>query len=410
MTDVLIVGGGPAGTASALRLARAGLRVTLLERAHYPRHKPCAEYMSPGVVRELHRLGVGDAVEQAAGARLDGFTVYSSGPTFSGAFAGRAARPDAPDTSGRTRAAPCYGLGIPRSLLDEILARAAVDAGVELCEGVRVTDLIEDGGRVVGIRTLAQGRVAELRAPLVIGADGVRSVVARRLGALVARPEMARIALVAHLGGIEGLESRGEMHIGAGGYCGIAPLGGGIANVAMVLRPEHTARIKGRTPAFFQEYLRSLPCLAPRLMRAEVVRSVIAIGPLSFRARRLVTDGALLVGDAGGFYDPFTGQGVHRALVSAAIAARVVSAAFTTGDLSTARLAAYARRRRARFRANHAAEWLVQQFINRPALFARAARRLARDSTMADTLVGVTGDILPATHVLNPWFLGRLGV
>ena len=396
MTEVIVVGGGPAGSATALRLARAGVRVTLLERGRYPRHKPCAEYMSPGVVRELHRLGAGAAVERAARARLDGFRIVARGTCFEGRFAGAPAG-----------FAPRYGLGIPRAVLDEILARAAACAGVEVCEGARATDLLWDGDRVAGVRALVDGTPAILRAPLVIGADGLRSVVARRLDALERRPEMERIALVGHVGDIDGLGSYGEMHLGDGGYCGIAPLGDGIANVAMVLR-DAAARVRGRVEACFWEVVRSLPGLAGRLDRAALTRPVLATGPLSFRARRLSAEGVLLVGDAGGFYDPFTGQGVHRALVSASLAARVALAALAAGDLSAERLRAYDHRRRAAFRGSHAVEWLVQQFIWRPALFDRAARRLAADRRMADTLVGVTGDIVPPRRVLNPWFLGRL--
>jgi hypothetical protein len=99
---------------------------------------------------------------------------------------------------------------------------------------------------------------------------------------------------------------------------------------------------------------------------------------------------------------------VYRALVSASLAARIATEALAAGDLSGGRLGGYDRQRRQRFRANHAVEWLVQQFIRRRALFERAVARLAADQTMADTLIGVTGDIVPPARVLNPWFLGRL--
>lgn len=397
MSDVIVVGGGPAGTATALRLRRAGRSVTLLERARYPRHKPCAEYMSPGVVRELHALGVGPQVEAAAGARLDGFTVFARGEYFRGRFAGAPAGD-----------APRYGLGIARADLDRIIAEAAAGAGVELRQGVHVTDLLREGERVVGVRARAGGRVEEHRAPLVVGADGGRSVVGRRLGALAPRAGMERIALVAHLSGIAGLGDGGEMHIGRAGYCGVAPLGDGVANVAMVVRGTEAPRLRGRTEAYFWELLSALPGLTGRLSGATIVRPILAIGPLAYTARFLSADGVLLAGDAGGYYDPFTGQGVHRALVSARLAADVALPSLATGDLSRARLVAYDRRRRAAERGPHAVEWLVQQFIGRPGLFARAAHRLAARAAMADTLVGVTGDIVPARRVLSPWYLGRL--
>jgi flavin-dependent dehydrogenase len=199
------------------------------------------------------------------------------------------------------------------------------------------------------------------------------------------------------------------MHVGPRGYCGIAPLGGGVANVAMVMR-DAAPRLRGRTQAFFWEELRALPALAPRLDGATIVRPVMAVGQLSFRARRMSAEGALLAGDAGGFFDPFTGQGVYRALVSAGIAAQVAAGALEDGDTSAGRLAVYDRRRRAAFRGGHAVEWLVQQFLLRPALFDRAIRRLSANPEMADTLIGVTGDIVPAKRVLTPWFLARLAL
>lgn len=398
MPDVIVVGGGPAGAATALRLSRAGRSVTLLERARLPRHKACAEYMSPGVVRQLHRLGVGHEVERAAGARLDGFTLFAGERSFTGRFAGAPAD-----------GAPRYGLGIARATLDHSLVKAAAASGVDVNEGSRVTDLLWDGEHVAGVRVFQGGRSTELRGGLVIGADGIRSVVAHRLHAFEPRAGMRRIALVAHVGGIDGLTSLGEMHVGRDGYCGVAPLGNGVANVAMVLRNAES-RVAGRPQACFWEYLRTLPGLAPRLDRAEIVRPVLATGPLSFRSRVLCDDGVLLVGDAGGYFDPFTGQGVHRALASAAIAAGVSSKALASGDLSRNRLVEYERRRRTAFRANHVVEWLVQQFIGRPPLFNRAVRRLHADQRMADTLIGVTGDIVSPSRVLNPWFLARLGI
>lgn len=401
MTDVLIVGGGPAGSATAMLLARAGVDVMLVERARFPRHKPCAEYMSPGTVRLLHDLGAGPRVEAAAGARLHGFVMDAHGQS---AMQGRFGRADGWQT------APRYGLGISRAVMDAILLDLAREAGVEVREGVRVTDVMREGGRVVGVKARTAHGTAEWRAAVMVGADGVAGVTGRRLGVISPRPGMRRIALVAHLAGIAGLGDHGEMHVARAGYCGVAPLGDGVANVAMVLRPHDGIQIAGRAEAFFMETLAGFGDLGRRAAAARFTRAPLRTGPLSYTAREMTGNGWLLVGDAGGFFDPFTGQGVYKALSSARLAAPVIEAALRADDLSRHRLLPYERARRHEFRGALAVEWLIQRFLGRPALLGRAVRLLGERHAMADTLVGVTGDVLPARRVLSPLFLSRLAL
>lgn len=399
--DVIVVGAGPAGATLALLLARAGVSVLLLDRAAFPRHKPCAEYMSPGVVRLLHELGAGPPVEAAAGARLRGFVVDAHGRSMMCGIFGRAA-----GWSG----APEYGLGVSRAALDGVLVDLAREAGAEVRERVRVTDVVCTGSRVSGVRALSPDGPVELRAPLVVGADGVAGVVGRRLGMVALREDMRRFSLVAHMAGIGGLGEFGEMHVGEIGYCGLAPLGNGVANVAMVLRPRPDVHLGGRAQSFFIEMLGTFGDLGRRAAGARFVRAVLRTGPLSYDARALTGDGVALVGDAGGFYDPFTGQGVYKALRSAQLAAPVIAAALAAGDVSRSRLYPYERARREEFRGALAVEWLIQRFLGRPALLRRTVRLLGRRHAMADTLVGVTGDVLPARRVLSPAFLARLAV
>lgn len=400
MTDVIIVGAGPAGATLATRMARAGADVLLLDRAAFPREKPCGEYMSPGVLRILHDIGVGERVE-AMGQPLHGFIVEAHGrEMMRGAF-GRAAG---------WGGAPAHGLGIARSVLDAALVDLAGEAGARVRERVQVTDVMLRDGRVAGVRARTRAGAEELRAPLVVGADGIRGVVGRRLGMAAPYLRMRRIALTARLEGVSGLGDYGEMHVGRHGYCGVAPLANGAANVAMVLRPEQAAAIAGRAQAYFREALPGFGDLGRRTRAARVIRPVLSVGPLAHHARTLTGNGVLLVGDAGGYYDPFTGQGVYKALHSARLAAPVLLAALHAGDVSRDRLLPYERAYRAAFRGGHAVEWLIQQFLTRPALLRRAVRLLGERATMADTLVGVTGDVLPARRVLAPSFLLRLAV
>src|SRR5688500_10799010 len=134
--DAIVVGGGPAGSAAAALLAADGWRVLLLDRAHFPRRKPCAECVNPAGVAVLRRLGVLDRVMEAGPARLDGWRIASDGgASFLGRFHGGV-----------------HGIAIPRETLDDILLDHARACGVEVREGVKVSDLLrEDGGRVRGV-------------------------------------------------------------------------------------------------------------------------------------------------------------------------------------------------------------------------------------------------------------------
>jgi menaquinone-9 beta-reductase len=377
--DVVVVGGGPAGSAAATFLRQRGRDVLLVDEARFPRDKVCGESVSPGAHRLLSDLGVAPAVRALDPFPLRGMALTS---------------PDGTCFRGEYRDAVQPGFAVRRQALDKVLLDGARAAGAEVREGVRVTGLLSRDGVATGV-TCEDDRGAEtIRARLVVGADGRRSVVARRLGLLREHRSLRKFAVRGYWDGMEGLETRGEMHVGGGGYCGIAPLSSARANVTFVLDRREMAAAGGDLEGFYRQALRRWPRVQERLSRATFLGPPTAIGPLALEASRVSAPGALLVGDSAGFYDPFTGEGVTLALRSAEMAAEVADRALRSSNGFD--LSAYDRARdaatRDKFRVNRA----LQRVVAWPALSNAMARRLSRRPDLADRLVGIAGDFVPA--------------
>jgi flavin-dependent dehydrogenase len=154
--------------------------------------------------------------------------------------------------------------------------------------------------------------------------------------------------------------------------------------------------------------LRRVPAVAEKLSGAERVGGIRGVGPLARRVRRVTGDGFLLVGDAAGFLDPFTGDGIFDALRGAQLAAPIASAALRSGSVSAGDLDPYRAERRRVFLARQQVRNLVQGFIHVPVLMDYATARLDRREDLGQTLTGVLGNFRPARHALSPLFLARL--
>jgi 2-polyprenyl-6-methoxyphenol hydroxylase-like FAD-dependent oxidoreductase len=299
---------------------------------------------------------------------------------------------------------------MPRRVLDATLLQASRDAGVQVHEGVTVRHVgaMTATGREVTLQG-ADHRARTLRARCVVGADGLRSVVARQAG-LHRQGWLRRIAFVAHVEGVTGLGRVAEMHVGARGYVGLNPLTSTVANVALVVPAAEARGARGDAAAWFHQRLEEFPGVRGRVRAERTVREVLVTGPFSASCRRSTADGLLLVGDAADFFDPFTGEGVCSALAGGHFTATALADALERpGPVTAARLAGYRTARRRAFLGKWIVERLIGYSMLSPRLFDRAVGRLDRRG-MADTLIGVTGDFVSPWRVVNPWFLGRMVV
>jgi flavin-dependent dehydrogenase len=297
--DVVIAGGGPAGAVAALILSRAGARVAVFDRARFPRHKLCGDTVNPGTMAILRRLGV----EQSAGTfAIQGMVVTGEGGVR---IAGR--YPDG--ISGRA---------VLRRDFDHALLNAAAGAGAQIAEEVLVRGTTGEG-TVDGVEIVGRGRTTErVGARMVIVADGRHSRVARTLGLARHPRKPRRWAVGAYFGDVRGLTACGEMHIRRGKYVGVAPLPGGLTNACVVTADRRAVR---DPLGLLHATLAGESELSERFAGARLASPPVVLGPLAVECSAAGVPGLLLAGDAAGFIDPMTGDGLRFALRGAELAA-----------------------------------------------------------------------------------------
>ncbi|MFI7210650.1 geranylgeranyl reductase family protein [Micromonospora maritima] len=374
--DVIVVGAGPGGSATAYHLARHGVRVLLLEKTEFPREKVCGDGLTPRAVRQLIRMGV-DTSPEAGWLHNKGLRVIGGGVRL---------ELDWPDLA----SFPNYGLVRTRLDFDDLLAQRAVAAGAKLRTGVNVlTPVLDADDRVIGVRAEVgpDKEPATFHAPLVVAADGVSGRFPLALGLAKREDRPIGVAVRRYYRSPakhddDYLESWLELRAKGNdallpGYGWIFGLGDGRVNVGLGVLNSSSAFGKTNYRRLLTDWLANTPEDWGMTDEANAEGPILGAAlPMGFNRVPHYTRGVLLVGDSGGMVNPFNGEGIAYAMESGELAAEVVVQALArpAGAERERALMAYPQELKARFGGYYRLGGIFVKLIGRPEVMRLATK------------------------------------
>ena len=371
--DVAVVGAGPAGSSTAITLARRGFQVALLDRAVFPRDKLCGDFLNPINWPVLDQLNVGPELLSLPHAKVTSFRISAED--------GAEAQSQLPVLGDRQ-----FGLGLKRFHLDHLLLDRAKRAGVSVNQGVKLQAItrVSAGWRL----DMHRGREQiSIGAKLLVGADGRNSWVARHLGVDAApRKRLAAVGFEVQLRNVPDLRGTVEIHQFDGGYAGLVRVDDSTVNLGFSVRRSRLGKAVS-FKSLRDNCLRGNPALEKLLRSGEPIGDLRSAWPVYFPARRSFGDGFLLVGDAARVTEPVTGEGIYLALRSGQLAGTTLARALGESDSSSSRLSVYERTCRTEFAARFRLNSVIRNFMYRPRLLSLALRSIGRRQRLMEWLV-----------------------
>jgi 2-polyprenyl-6-methoxyphenol hydroxylase-like FAD-dependent oxidoreductase len=392
--DVIVVGARVAGASTALLLARAGLRVLVVDQARVGTDTLSSHQVQVPGVALLRDWGLLDALSAAGTPGVSRLSFDTGTAVLEGAY---------PSHAGVDAL-----LSPRRTLLDRLLVDAAREAGAEVRDGIVVDGLSTVDGRVTGVRATAKGGATqELRAALVVGADGKHSLVARSAGAReyrVSPPSSG--ACYAYF---EDLPlKQGEVHTRPGRLVGAWPTNDGLSIVYLAMPRDRFDALRAMLKTDPAAAAAGMGDLPERLREARMVEHVRGTTDLPNLMRRPYGPGFVLVGDAGLVMDPITGQGISNALADAAAASEAIVAGLGGAAPLTTVLARYHRARDAARRPMYTMTVRVAKLRPDPGSDAVLFPAIAADPVQTSRFFGVLAGTVPANEFFAPGNLRRL--
>jgi geranylgeranyl reductase family protein len=399
--DIIIVGAGPAGSAAALYAARYGLSTLLLDKEGFPRDKICGDALSGKSVTILRELDLLEDIQKLPGAHIQ--RIVFSSPDHS------SFQIDLRKT--RLKNIP-KGFVIRRKNYDAFMFEQAKKAATHTIENFNVSELLTDNGTVCGVRGKdASGNDREFKGKIILGADGYKSIVARKTGLYDLDPEHWVVALRCYYKNVKELTDQIELHYVdevIPGYFWIFPLENGYANVGIGMLHKY---IKSQKVDLNQALQNSIDSayFKERFKEAEPMEKPVGWNlPVGSKRRKSFGNGFMLLGDAAGLIDPFTGEGIGNALYSAKYAVETAKQAIKNNDLSESSLSHYENELWKVIGNELKVSTKLQKIGRYRILLNLVVGKAARSAEVSNIIAGMLANEVPRKRLANPLFYLRL--
>tara|TARA_B100002052_G_scaffold278631_1_gene285160 strand:+ start:3562 stop:4779 length:1218 start_codon:yes stop_codon:yes gene_type:complete len=397
--DIIIVGGGPAGSSAALYAKKAGLKAIILDKNTFPRDKICGDALSGKSVKYMRELGVLNEVPKLKGATINRIT-----------FASPSHKSFDINLSGTKKENIKEGYVVPRETFDNFLFEKAKKVS-DVKENFKVTNLITEGNQVIGIKGISNKKTEKIYAPIILGCDGSKSVIARKLGYHTEDEKNTAIAIRCYYSGVEGLTDQIELHFVdevLPGYFWMFPAGKNIANIGIGLSKKNAKKDERKLTQILDEVTKS-DFFINRFKNAKKLEKPKGWSlPLGRIKRPNHGNGFMLLGDAAGLIDPFTGEGIGNAMGSAKIAVEISSLAHQKRDFSKKMFSEYDKLVWKEFGPELKTSTKLQNLANYRTLLNLVINKASLNKNIQEIISGMLTKEIPKEKLSNPMFYLKL--
>ena len=394
--DIIIVGAGPSGSSAALYAEQLGLKTILVDKSFFPRDKICGDALSGKSIRYMRELNILDHVSSLKGSIINRITFGS--PDHK--------QFDVDLSKSKDIEKIKSGFVITREIFDNFLFNRAKNV-TDTIEGFKVTDIIFEKNNIIGVSGIQNKKKKDLYAPIILGCDGANSIIAHKLGLHISDMSNTAIAIRCYYQGVKGLSDQIELHFVdevLPGYFWLFPAGDNLANIGIGLSKKEAKKDKRKLKQILDDVIKS-DYFKDRFSEAKPLETPKGWSlPLGRITRPNYGDGFMLLGDAAGLVDPFTGEGIGNAMASAKYAIQIAHLAKQKNNFSKNILSKYNQLVWDDLGPELKTSSKLQNLANYRILLNLVINKAARNKDIQDIISGMLIREIPKEKLSNPLF------